>query len=425
MSGLEIIINLGMIISLVATLILIEPIGAVSVAGYFIFTAFLYYQIIKPYIKKWGEKRGIIVESMSKTLIEGLQSVRELILFNAINTYSKKFQELNNQYANVTAKNNTSQQLPRLFFELSAIIGIILFISVLIFNDQQTSNILSTIGVFTAAVFRMIPSVNRAVYSLQNIKFYTPSIELIYGELKKLKVVFNKKSSKKFQFYKDIKFENVFFRYKSESDWILENINLNIKKGDYIGIKGQSGVGKSTLIDLLAGIFKPIEGKVIVDKNDISIDESITQDWMKNIGYVPQNVLLIDDTIKNNITLGENPNLINENQLNESLDKAGLRKFVDSLSDGLNTVVGERGTRLSGGQRQRIGIARAVYRNPYIIIFDESTSALDDLTEREILKSINEFLGEKTIIIISHRMTVLENCQKIYEITNKKLLKVC
>ena len=407
------------------TLILVEPIGAISIALYFILTALLYYQIIKPFIKKWGEKRSLVVESMSKTLIEGIQSIRELILFSAINIYTKKFRDLNNEYAIVTAKNNTSQQLPRLFFELAAIFGILFFVLVLILREEHSTNILTVIGVFTAAVFRVIPSINKAVYSLQNVKFYTPSVELIFKELKELNLNVYSKQTKKFLFQEEIKFNKVYFKYEPNSNWILENINLTIKKGDSIGLKGESGVGKSTLIDLLAGIYKPNDGKIIIDGKDICFDKSTTKRWMKNIGYVPQNVLLIDDTIKNNITLGEEANEINQIQMNVAIEKAGLREFIDSLSNGLDTVVGEGGAKLSGGQRQRVGIARALYSDPSIIIFDEATSALDDRTQNEVIKSIIQFFGKKTVIIISHRISSLEVCKKIYEIKNKKLLKVC
>ena len=425
MSVVNIIIDVAIIFSLVITLILVEPIGAISVAMYFMFTALVYYQIIKPFIKKWGEKRGIIEKSMLKTLIEGLQSIKELILFNGIKMYTKKFEELNDQYALVTAKNNTSQQIPRFYFELSGVLGILLFVLVLIAIKDASASILTVVGVFTAAVFRIIPSLNRAVYSLQNIKFYTPSVNLIYNELNGLDLNLEVNESKNFSLEEKIKFKNVFFKYDSESDWILENVNLIIKKGEFVGLKGESGAGKSTLIDLLTGIYKPNKGEILVDKTNIYFDNATTQTWIKKIGYVPQNILLIDDTIKNNIILGIEPEEINEYQVQDAIEKSGLKKFINSLPNGLETFVGERGVKLSGGQRQRVGIARALYKNPSILFFDEGTSALDDETEKEIIKSMIRLIGDKTIIMISHKLSTLKYCDKVYEINQKTIELSC
>ncbi len=426
MSVVNIIIDTAIIFSLVITLILVEPIGAISVALYFVLTGFIYYQIVKPFIKKWGERRGLIEKSMISTLIEGLQSIKELILFGGIKIYTKKFEELNNQYANITAKNNTSQQIPRFFFELSAILGILLFVAVLITLKDASANILTVVGVFTAAVFRIIPSLNRAVYSLQNIKFYSPSVNLIYNELNNLDLNFEIKQPIKNVFLNEkIKFTNVFFKYDMESNWILENINLTIKKGEFIGLKGESGSGKSTLIDLLAGIYKPNKGKILVDQRNIYFDTTTTQNWTRNIGYVPQSILPIDDTIKNNIVLGMEPEEINQQQIMLSIEKSGLKKFINSLSNGLDTIVGERGVKLSGGQKQRIGIARALYKNPSILFLDEGTSALDDKTEKGIIESIKLISNHKTIIMISHKLSTLKYCDKIYEINKNKIELVC
>ncbi len=426
MSVVNIIIDLALIFSLVITLILVEPIGAISVALYFVLTGFIYYQIFKPFIKKWGETRGLIEKSMINTLIEGLQSIKELILFGGIKMYTKKFEELNNQYADVTAKNNTSQQIPRFFFELAAILGILLFVTVLITLNDASATILTVVGVFTAAVFRIIPSLNRAVYSLQNIKFYTPSINIIYDELNKLDLNLEMKPLLKSVYLnEEIKFTNVFFKYDEESNWILENINLTIKKGAFIGLKGESGSGKSTLIDLLAGIYKPSKGKILVDQININLDKVTTQNWTRNIGYVPQSISLIDDTIRNNIVLGIEPNDVNQQQIMFSIEKSGLKKFIDSLSNGLDTIVGERGVKLSGGQKQRVGIARALYKNPSILFLDEGTSALDDKTEKGIIKSIIQISKYKTIIMISHKLSTLKYCDKVFEINKNKIELVC
>mgnify|MGYP001416959422 CR=1 FL=1 len=426
MSVVNIIIDVALILSIVVTLILVEPIGALSVAIYFIFTGLVYYQIFKPFIRRWGEKRGVIEKSMIDTLIEGLQSIRELILFSGINVYSKKFKELNNHYALITAKNNTSQQIPRFYFELSAIIGIILFVFVLITKENVNVNVLTIVGVFTAATFRIIPSLNRTVYSLQNIKFYTPSIDIIYNELKGVNLNLRSNNYQNdISFNRQLKLSKVYFKYESCSNWILENINLTINRGDFIGLTGESGAGKSTLVDLLAGIYKPNKGQILVDNTDINSDYLTTQNWINKIGYVSQDIQLIDDNIKNNILLGIDQDKIDLDKVKHVIEKAGLKKFIESLKEGLNTQVGERGVKLSGGQRQRIGIARALYKNPSVLFFDEGTSALDNKIEKDVLKTITNLMGDKTIIMISHKLSTLKFCNKVYDINQKKLIEVC
>ena len=212
-------------------------------------------------------------------------------------------------------------------------------------------------------------------------------------------------------FSKNIKIENLTFSYKKQI--ILNDINLNIQKGDVIGIIGSSGSGKSTFIDLINGLLKPSMGEILVDGIDINKEKN---DWKKNIGYVGQDIFLIDDTIKKNIAFGIEESEIDIKMLNEALLSSKLNAFIDTLEYGLNTKVGDRGIQLSGGQKQRIAIARALYSNPGFLIFDEATASLDEETEREIMKSIYDLKGDKTIIMIAHRLGTLKNCDKIFEI---------
>ena len=195
---------------------------------------------------------------------------------------------------------------------------------------------------------------------------------------------------------------------------------MTIKKGDVIGIIGETGSGKSTLINLLIGLLKPSEGKVEVDELNINLN---LPEWYKKIGYVPQSVYLTDDTIRKNIAFGLRENDIDGDLIREAVEKASLNKFLNSLSDGLETIVGEKGIRLSGGQQQRIGIARALYRDPEILILDEATSSLDQSTEKKIMRSIQYLKRKKTLIIITHRLSTVENCDKIFFIDKGKITK--
>ena len=261
-------------------------------------------------------------------------------------------------------------------------------------QDKDVDELLTILGVFVAATFRMIPSFNRIVSAFQNMKYYTSSIDLLYNEFKSKESFKNEscKSLKKINFSNKIKINNLYFKYEPENDYILENLNLIINKGDCIGIIGSSGSGKSTLASLITGLFRPESGSISVDGFNISKN---IRSWQNKIGYVPQSIYLTDDSIINNIALGVSTEKINYNSINRSINAAQLTNLVDSLDDGLNTNVGERGVKLSGGQVQRIGIARALYNDPELLILDEATASLDSETESDFMEAVGFLKGSK------------------------------
>jgi ABC-type multidrug transport system fused ATPase/permease subunit len=260
--------------------------------------------------------------------------------------------------------------------------------------------------------------------SIQNIRFAEPVVTLLYNELNLSDVRENKnliKSDAIFSFKSEIIFENLSFTYPGKNTKALKDFSFKISRGQTIGIVGQSGSGKSTLADIILGLFIPESGKILVDGLDIGNNLNT---WQSLIGYVPQSIYLIDDSLKNNIALGVNENDIDEELILKSIISSQLLEFVKSLPEGLNTNMGDRGVKLSGGQRQRIGIARAIYNNPDILILDEATSALDSFTEAGVMESIYELNGERTILIIAHRLSTLKHCDKILELKNGKILKI-
>ena len=422
MSYITIAIEMSLAISIFMTLIFVESIGAMFIGLYFILLSFIYYQLVKPVLIRWGIQRENTVKKISKILVEGISAIRELILFQAINSYVNIYQGFNKQLVSINTKNGTFQQIPRLFLELFAIVGIVVFIFALLLSGQNNTYIVSIIGVFIAATFRLIPSVNRVLNAFQNIKFYTPSIDLIHKELFNNTSEMNIIEDQELDFNSRIEIQDLYFKYlKDEPSWNIESINLLINKGDFIGIKGSSGSGKSTLIDLLVGLNEPDKGNFLIDGKSKILNNP---NWRKQIGYVSQNVVLIDDTILQNIALGKDLNKINFENINDVIEKAGLKEFIGTLKEGFNTIVGERGVQLSGGQRQRIGIARALFQNPKILLLDEATSSLDNQTEKKIMNSITLLKGQLTIILVAHRLSTLNNCNSIYEIQNHKLKKV-
>ena len=246
-------------------------------------------------------------------------------------------------------------------------------------------------------------------YQEAAIKIFIKQIEVNTSPL----IINSKKNNKKsvFEFKNEINLSNISFEYDERKKFTLSKVSMTIKKGSFIGIIGETGSGKSTLINLIIGLLKPSEGQIEVDKSNININ---LIDWYKKIGYVPQSVYLTDDTIKKNIAFGLLEEDIDNNLIKQAVEKASLSKLLSSLPEGLETIVGEKGIRLSGGQQQRIGIARALYRDPEILVLDEATSSLDQTTEKKIMESINFLKRKKTLIIITHRLSTVKNCDKVF-----------
>ena len=303
--------------------------------------------------------------------------------------------------------------LPRYWFELIAIFGFTILILILTYIDDGTNNIIATIGLFAAATFRLLPSIIRMINNIQQIHFTLPVLNNLSEEFKIQNLIKEISNDQKLNFSikKDLILNNISFKYENNENEVLNNINLKIEHGSIIGIKGPSGVGKTTIINIILGLLKPNNGQVLVDGVDINQNLS---SWQKNIGYVAQDTFLIDDSIKRNIAFGQVDSKIDNRKISSSIEKAQLSNFVKTLPHDLETVVGEKGVEISGGQKQRLGIARALYNDPSILIFDESTSSLDEATERNFLQSINKIKKDKTVIFVTHRKSVLNDCDKIF-----------
>ena len=403
----------GFTISVIATLIYIEPIGALSIGLFYGLLSISFFQFTKNKLKTWGKLRQDLDSETTKIALEGLGGIKDLIILGKTSFFTEMFSSKNYTKARVNSNNSTISQLPRFYLELLSIIGLVSFIVLLLFQGKDTTSLISILGVFVAATFRMIPSLNRIIAGVQSMKYYSPSLDIIYEELK-IDTSNGQAAleNMQFNFQNEINLENIRFSF-NEDRVILKDINLKIKKGQTIGIIGESGSGKSTLIDLIIGLHKPTSGQILIDGvSGFQMD----QQWRKKIGYVSQSIYLTDDTIKNNIALGVQKNEINDLRISELLKQVQLEEFISNLKFGVNTKVGERGVQLSGGQRQRIGIARALYHDPDVIILDEATSALDNETERDLMESFNNLIGVKTIIMIAHRMTTLKDCDFIYKI---------
>ena len=404
-------------------IILYEPIGSLIVISFLSIFGYVFYKKVQIRAKEWGKGRQFYSGLRIKQLREGFLSIKYIKILNRINEVLKVFTNNNIKLNSYEIKQNFTDSLPRLWLEWLVIVGFILLIIIMLFLNKDFNYIVSVLGLFAAAAFRLMPSLTRIMNSIQKIIYNRPAIDIVYKEFqdydKNLRT--KKNNLSKIQFYKKINFKKVSFKYSGSDKLILDNLNFTIEAGSIVGIIGESGSGKTTLINLLLGLLKPTDGEINIDNDDMLKNLPA---WQNHIGYVPQDVYLVDDTIKKNIAFALPEITINDEAVDLAIKKSKLDKLIDNLDKGKNTQIGEFGDRLSGGQKQRISIARALYSDPRVLIFDEFTNSLDLETEKKIIEEIINFKRDKTVIMIAHRLSTLKSCDSIYKIENSKIAKV-
>tara|TARA_B110000967_G_scaffold209987_2_gene269247 strand:+ start:9231 stop:10970 length:1740 start_codon:yes stop_codon:yes gene_type:complete len=419
----ELLVLTGIII----LLLVIEPIGTLIVIFFFMTTSFLLYFLTKNILHKFGSKRHIDESHRLRHLKHGLTGIKVIKASGYEDYFVKKFSFYVYSIANINKKQTVVRGLPRILLETLTVVSLACLVSVLTLQNQSTSEIITLIAVFGAAAFRLIPSFNKLIGSAQTLKYVSPVLTTLFNEFKSLNLIsYNKEivntnldvNPINFSTSSSIDLNNISLTYPGTDTQVLNKLSLVINYADTIGISGESGSGKSTLIDVIMGLISINLGTIKVDGNNINDN---LRGWQKNIGYVPQEIFLIDDTIASNIAFGVEVDLVDDEALKSSIKMSSIGDFIESLPLGVKTIVGENGARLSGGQRQRIGIARALYHRPSLLIFDEATSALDIETEKRIMDTIYAISNERTIIIITHRPNTLKHCNKIFMMENGSL----
>ena len=405
------------LISFAAVLIYIEPVGTISTVIFLGIISISIYQITKSKLKLWGVKREESDTIISQTLTETFGSIKDIMLLDKSIFFKKVFNDSMSLKTRVWSNSATISVFPKFIFEFIAVLSLALFIILQLYQGIDVKIIIPVLGVFVASTFKIIPSLNRILSSFQTLKFNYPSIDIYYNEFKISNQNFDNKAETNIPFNHSIEIVDLSFGFDKSVSLVLKELKLIIDKGEKIGIVGSSGSGKSTLIDLLMGLYPPLKGEIKYDGTDIFKN---IKNWQKNIGYVPQDIFLLDDSIKNNICFGITNSEIDEDKLQKAIYDSQLQDFINNLENGIETKVGERGVQISGGQRQRIGIARALYNNPNILILDEATSALDNKTEKELINSVRN-LKDKTVIMIAHRLTTLVDCDRVYELVDGSL----
>lgn len=380
----------------------------------------------KSYLSYIGEEDRKYAAGIVKWLQQSFGGLKETKIMHRERFFLNKFSEDYSKWADLEKIYRNLQMIPKPIMETLCITAVMLAIIIKIMNGADGAYFMTTISAFAVAAFRLLPSFNRITNYISVILFNFPAFEAVYNDLKKIEEISGKKyaltdkDEEVLALNDSIYIKDVSYKYPSGDSFVLEGVNVEIPKNKSVALIGPSGAGKTTLADLILGALEPTKGKIYIDQTDAFENLSA---WQKNVGYIPQSIYLMDDTIRNNIIYGADTD-VDDERLMRAVEEAQLKEFIESLSEGLDTEIGERGIRLSGGQRQRIGIARALYSNPQVLVLDEATSALDNDTEKAVMEAIDSLAGTKTLIIIAHRLSTVENCDIKYEVRDGKAFRV-
>ncbi|MCQ2976970.1 MAG: ABC transporter ATP-binding protein/permease [archaeon] len=395
-------------------------------AGLILVFSFIVLKVVKPKAKKYGKELQKLNSNNYKYLSQAFNGIKESKIGNSESYFTNIYDYNRGNINSIDLKRIVLNSIPGNTLELIGMLGICISLAVVILLNTESSDIIVTFSVFAYAVLKLLPSVTTITTTINNLQFYETSVNSLFDDIKMTEnadfVESNEKDVKQLPFEKQINVSGVGFYYSSIPDRkVLSDVNLTIKKNTSVAFSGASGAGKTTMIDLLLGLLPCREGFISCDGVDIKDN---MRGWRKNISYIPQTIYLSDDTIRNNVAFGISKNKIDDKKMWEALEKAQLKEYVESLPNGLDTVIGERGVRMSGGQRQRIGIARAFYRNTNIVVFDEATSALDYETEKNILDHVSQYSSDHTLIIITHRLNTIDSCDCIFKVEDGHISQV-
>ena len=401
-------------------LIIIDKTITFGILTVLIFFILVFLKSTKYKSYKYGEIARETVVGTNKWTRQSFEGIKEIIIANKQELFLSKVDELQGKLSTTIRKQEVLNVSPRPTFEAITITSLLGVVGIKIYMGEDINQMIPVLSAFAVAAFRLLPSFGRLAGYLNKMIYNRAAITSVYNDLKDVEndiYIKDIDCTERFEFDKSIEIEDVFFAYPNCDNNVLNGLSMSIKKDKSIAIIGASGSGKSTLADMLLGLLEPSKGNILVD--GVNINNNYCG-WHMLIGYIPQLIYIMDDTIRNNVIFGEGE--ADDDKIWKALENAQLADFVKNLDEGLDTVVGERGIRLSGGQRQRIGIARALYSNPKILILDEATSALDNETETAVMGAIERLKGSHTMVIIAHRLTTIRNCDEIYEIVDGKAI---
>lgn len=402
-------------------LLIVEPLGTLLVMLVLVVLISGFHHAIRQRITSWGRQRQYHEGMRIQHLQQSLGSIKEVKVLGRESDFIQQFNADVAASALAGQKQVAMLQIPGLWLELLGVLGLVGLVFAMLAFGKDPGFIIPTLGLFAAAAFRLMPSASRMLAALQQLRFGLPVGDMLFQELCLKRAPLEEQSAdERLEFREVIEMNSVSFSYEGATAHAIENISLHIRKGESIGLVGASGSGKSTLVDLLLGLLQPQHGRISVDRQAI---QSRLRGWQNLVGYVPQTIYLTDDSLRRNIALGVPDDKIDNEAVQQALYAAQLGPWVAKLSQGLDTLLGERGVRLSGGQRQRVGIARALYHHPEILVLDEATSALDATTEKDVIEAITALRGSRTIIMVAHRLSTLMQCDRLYRLDNGCLVQ--
>lgn len=398
------------IAAILALLLVAEPV--ISLVAFVVLggATFLFVRLIRGRLLHFGEQIQTYRMKMLQTVTEGLGSLKVARVLGRERHFAEAFAWQADRFGEASRFRQVMLDLPRLYLETAAMFGLVVVASILLAEKRTAQTIIPILSLLAVAVVRMIPSFNRINAGLTALRYGRFSLDAVFADLNLPAEIDTAIQVERLPFHNSVRVENLGFTYPGAARASLRGVNLEIRRGTAVGIVGETGSGKTTLVDLLLGVLKPTSGRILIDNRDLS---EHTRAWQRQLGYVPQDIYLMDDTIRHNVAFGLGEEEINDEAVHRAINAAQLTSFVDSLPAGLNTIVGDRGVRLSGGQRQRIGIARALYHDPEVLVFDEATSSLDNETERFVMQAVDELRHTRTVILIAHRMSTVRNCDEL------------
>lgn len=395
-------------------LLSVQPVGALLVVLVLGGAAVLFHRATRHQISRWGELRYFHAERSVQHLMQGLGGAKDVKLLGRETEFINQFNIHNTEGARVGQLMVTLQSMPRLGLELLMVAGLTTLVLSMLAQGAEVRTIVPTLGLFAAAAFRLTPSVNRVLLAVQSLRYQIVVLDTLRVEFSlPAPEPVARTDSETARFRDSVRLQGVTYTYANAPAPALVDVSVRIGCGECVGFIGPSGSGKSTMVDVILGLLTPEHGRVMVDDRDIQLDP---RSWQDQIGYVPQMIYLTDDTLRRNVAFGLGDDQIDDDAVRHALAAAQLSEFVASLPDGVETFVGERGIRLSGGQRQRIGIARALYHDPAVLVLDEATSSLDIAAEQSVMQAVNKLQGTKTILIVAHRLSTVENCERLYRL---------
>ena len=384
---------------------------------------FVVKKILQPIMYKAGKDNQDYYSGLFKWISQTVQGIKEVKVACKEQYFVSEYRKCGKGYVGAVQRYSLYNQIPKLLIEPVCITVMVGYMIFLVLSGESTENMIDVFGTLAAAALVLLPCVNRINNQINSIAYFEPFFMGVSDNLQdeingdRIDMSFATDEEEKLPVKDSIEMKDITYAYPNTERLIFDHADLTIPIGASVGIVGTSGAGKSTVVDILLGLLEVKTGTIYADGVDV---KQHYRKWLKNIGYIPQMIFMLDDTIRNNVAFGVPDDKIDEERLWDALKEAQLDEFVKTLPEGLETNIGERGIRLSGGQRQRIGIARALYNNPEVLILDEATSALDNDTEKAIMESINRLHGKKTLIIIAHRLQTIEKCDMVYRVEDGK-----